>query len=198
MADEQTANTENQSTLDATKNTDTTDDKQPVPYDRFQKAIADKNALKAQLDAINKAQKDAEAAQAAKLIEDGKIQQAYDQLSKRAADLEAKAAKADEQEKWFAETLKQRLEKQPPHIKTLLEKLPVLDALGWLEANAETLAKNSGSRSNLDGTAKGADMAVASLTSEEIAAAQRFGQTLEQYAAYKNKGAISRNAPKDK
>ena len=119
-------------------------------------------------------------------------------MSVRAAELEAKAAIADAQEKWFAETLKTRLEKQPAHIKTLLEKLPVLDALGWLEANAETLAKNAGSRSNLDGTAKGADMAVASLTAEEREQAKRYGMTLEQYATYKTKGAITREAPKDK
>jgi phage I-like protein len=203
MAENETPKPENQSTPDGAVNTDTqTDDGKPVPKDRFNKVVNERNQLKAQLAELEKATNAqrlaAEAAETARLKEQNDFKKLYEQAEKDMPTLKEKAQLADAQAAWFQETLTKRLEKQPAHIKTLLEKLPVLDALRWLEDNAETIARNPGSRSNLEGQAKGADMAVASLTTEEHTAAKRYGMTLEQYAEYKTKGVITRNTPQDK
>ncbi len=148
--------------------------------------------------AVEQAEKERQRLETERLQEQGKFKELFEETSKRMPDLESKAAQTEAYEQWFKDTLAARLKAVPAHIRTLLEAQKPMDALRWLEDNASELARNPGSRSNLDGQAKGADMAVASLTAEEITMAQRFGMTLEQYAIYKTKGAITRDAPKDK
>lgn len=166
---EQTPNPENQSTPDGAQNTaTTTDDKQPVPYDRFQKAIAEKNAAKAQLEALTKERDDAkaakEAAEAAKLAEQGKYKELYEQATPKLAQLEERAKTADSYETAFKELLAARLKTVPDYLQTLLTNMSPLDALKWIDDNADKVnARNPGNPRSPDGRGVQSE-----LTDEEI------------------------------
>lgn len=141
-----------QSTSDATENTDTQTEK-TVPYERFKK-VNDKlreieKSLADQKAAADKAQADA-------LAEQGKYKELYEGLAAKLPSLEAKAQTVDAQTAVFQEMLANRLKGIPDHLKPLLEKLSPLDALRYLDENADKFSPNPGSRSNREGEPKGA------------------------------------------
>jgi hypothetical protein len=183
MADDTTKpETENQSQPDAALTTDTTtDDKKPVPYTRFQEAIAEKNALKAKLDAIEKAdakaKKDKEQADARKLLEEGEFKKAHDQLAARLPDLETKAQKAELFETWAKDMLAVKLKTVSDDVKPLLEKLEPLEALKYIEEHPTIGKREAGSRSNLDGQANTGIV----MTDEEMQTAKAMGVSPESF-----------------
>lgn len=194
MADDPT--TDNvQSTPDAAQNTGTQTDEKTVPYARF-KEVNDK--LRAMEKSLNDQKAAADAAQAAALVEQGKFKEAYENAAKELPTLKEKAEQAAVYEKWFSENLTARMKAVPEHLRPLLEKLSPLEALSWLETNADKLTeKQPGSRSNLEGQVPGGDAAVLALTPEEREMAERFGVKVEDYAAMKARTAIERrNASK--
>jgi hypothetical protein len=198
MADETTTTTTG--TPDAAQNTDTTpDEKQPVPYDRFQKTIAEKNALKAQLEAITKekdaAKAQADAVEAARLKEQGDFRKLYEDTSAKLPTLEAQAKNAATYEKVFTDLLGKRLTAVPEHIRSLLEKMPPIEALQWIEDNAETLKpSNPGSQSNRGGTVTTDNNAaeIAALTPLELQMAQMTNMSPSEYVQYRKMGDIQR------
>jgi hypothetical protein len=189
MADETTTTTTG--TPDAAQNTDTTPDK-TVPYARF-KEVNDKlreleKATQAQQSAAEKAKADA-------LAQQGEYKKLYEDTSAKLPTLEAQAKNAATYEKVFTDLLGKRLTAVPEHIRSLLEKMPPIEALQWIEDNAETLKPNNpGSQSNRGGTVTTDNNAaeIAALTPLELQMAQQTGMTPTEYVTYRKMGDIQR------
>lgn len=98
----------------------------PVPYDRFQQVIQERNDLKTRLEALEQKQRDAETAAA---TEQGKWQELYEATKPKADALER-------YEKTVQEMLKARLEQIPEALRGLVPEGPALDQWLWLERAA--------------------------------------------------------------
>jgi phage I-like protein len=181
MADEQTPTQQNQSTSDATQNTEQTDDKKPVPYDRFQKVTADNSTLKAKLAEIERerdtARATAEAVEAARLKEQGDFKKLYEQTAEKLPTLEERAKAADTYETAFKDMLAARLKAVPDYLHPLLANMSPVEAMRWIDDNADKVnARNPGNPRSPDGKGVASE-----LTDEEIAFIKQSGISEASY-----------------
>lgn len=123
-----------------TQNTEPTQEHM-IPKSRLDEVLA--RAKKAE-DALAAQAKQAEEAEQARLKKQGEYQALYEAADGKAKTLEAKVTEQDAElvryRERFQAMLTSRLEAAPEHIRALLDKMDALDALAWLDENADKLA----------------------------------------------------------
>lgn len=131
-----------------TQNTDLKPDESKdddrIPYKRFSEEVSKRKALEQQLAQLTKAEterKSAEEAQQRKQAEEqGQFKKLFEDTDKRVKELEPLANEAKALREAFQKTLDKRMESVPDHIKSLLGKMSPLEAMAWLDENADKLA----------------------------------------------------------
>lgn len=112
-----------------------------IPKSRFDEINA---RMKKAEDALAEQQRAAEDAERARLAEQGKYQQLYEDATSKATTLETTLKEREtaltRYQEAFQAMLTKRLEAAPEHIRALLDKMDALDALTWLDENADKLA----------------------------------------------------------
>lgn len=180
---EDVKNTEGQPTAGETpaeaKNTE-----HMIPKSRFDEVI--ERARKAE-EALAQLQSAHEAKERDRLQKQGEWQQIAENERKRAADLEAKAQRAEALEKAITDANKARIDRVPESMRTLIPVDYPPDRLQvWLDANWERLSINPAP--DLDaGAGGGSGGKHVTLTDDERQLARKMGLTEEQYIASKLK-----------
>lgn len=127
---------------DGSQNTDTKAPG-PIPYERFQEVVKQKQAFEAKLLEIEKREQDARLAAEKKQRDELAAQNKHaEALAQAEKELEALRPFKEQAEKLLGTVkanLERRLEKVPDHIKVLLQTMEPVAALQWLEDNADKL-----------------------------------------------------------
>ncbi len=169
-----TAEAGQQGTSATTKNTDQPG---PIPYERFAEVNEKYRAAQAKIAEHEKAQSDAkkaaDAAEKARLAEQGKYQELAEAAEKRAADLEPYKAKSDRYEAALTKLLTQERKDLPKHVLTLLDKLDPADQLDYIAENREVLTAKQ-TPPNINGTAGAGGAAAVDPKAREAELRARF------------------------
>ncbi len=159
-----------------------TKDEHMIPKSRLDEEIAKRKELEKRLDAIDKAQKEAEEK---RLAETNNYKELYEKQKVELEGLKPKAAVAEESEKVLLSVLESQIKEIPEHFRGMVpESLTTIQKLQWISQNKALLMKEKPFDIGAGTLGGGATPAV-DLTPEEIETAKKFGMTPEEYA--KNK-----------
>ena len=162
---------------DGTQNTDT-QQPGPVPYDRFKTVndqLAELKKWKAEQDkAATAAKKAADAAETARLAEQGKFKELADQANAKASELEPFRDKAARYEGALGKLLAKERDGLPKHILPLLDKLDPAEQLEYIAEHKAELGKPAAPNLNAkDGQGGGDGKSLSEAERKELAA--RYG-----------------------
>jgi predicted ATP-binding protein involved in virulence len=134
--------------------------------------------LKDRLDAIEKAQKEAEEK---RLTEANNFKELYEKQKVELEGLKPRAAVAEESEKVLQSVLESQINEIPEHFRTLVpEGLSTNQKLQWISQNKPLLMKEKGFDIGA-GKQGGGSPDTVTLTPEQLETAQQFGYKTEDY-----------------
>lgn len=117
-----------------------------IPRERFDDVNGRLKATEAELkklqDAASEAERTRQAAEAKALADQGEFKKLYETASGELETAKARAKQADALEAVIREMVDTRKANVPDHLKPLIEKLDPVEALRWLDANADKLSPN--------------------------------------------------------
>lgn len=130
---------------------------------------------------LSEREKEEAAAKEALLVEQNQFKELAEQRATKIAELETRASEADTYKQVIGNMLESRLENAPAHIKALLVKLSPIEALTWLDENADQLAPRRAP--NLDAGKTGVNADVFTLTDEQEKFVKKMGLDRDRYIA---------------
>lgn len=153
-----------------------------IPKARMDEVLQKNKELKDRLDAIEKAQKEAEEK---RLTEANNFKELYEKQKVELEGLKPRAAVAEESEKVLQSVLESQINEIPEHFRTLVpEGLSTNQKLSWISQNKPLLMKEKGFDIGA-GKQGGGSPDTSTLTAEELAEAKKHGITAEEYAKFK-------------
>lgn len=153
-----------------------------IPKARMDEVLQKNKELKDRLDAIEKAQKEAEEK---RLTEANNFKELYDKTKVELEGLRPKAAVAEESEKVLQSVLESQIAEIPEHFRTLVpDGLSTNQKLQWISQNKPLLMKEKGFDIGA-GKQGGGSPDVTTLTAEELDLANKAGIKPEEYLKYK-------------
>ena len=163
---------------------DTEKSEHMIPKSRLDEVIQERNEMKSQIAALQKASQEAEEQ---RLKDQEQWKELAEKRQQEIEGLKPRAVVAEEQEKTLKDYLTAQIEEIPESLHSLIpEQLTTMQKLQWLAVNRAKLIKPSGPDIGAGVRGAGGESAY-KLTPDEKQAAKLFGLSDEEYVKYKDK-----------